>query len=164
VIFHSSSARRPEQEHLVTAEHSSSAEHVHSSECAPSRSRFASMMQLPVAPLRWLIVGCFGLAAVGLILPFSPIPPCPLHTFTGVPCPFCGMTRSARSLMRLDLASSLRFQPFGVLAFVGGLVILGMWAVPQTRKVSMIRVPIFAVIVLFAASWIWNIAFNPTFA
>jgi len=66
--------------------------------------------------------------------------------------------------MRLDLASSLRFQPFGLLAFVGGLVILGMWAVPQTRKVSMIRVPIFAVIVLFGASWSWNIAFNPTFA
>jgi len=148
----------------MTAEHSYSADHVHSSSCAPKGSRLRSSMAVPLGPLRWLVVGCIGLAALGMVLPFSPIPPCPLLTITGVPCPLCGMTRSARSLLRFDIASSLHYQPFGFLAFIGGLAILGMWALPRTRAVSIVRVPVVLLLALIAASWIWNIAFNPTFA
>ena len=147
----------------MTAEHSHSAEHVHTSACRPQRSRLTALMAVPLAPLRWLVLGCVGLAIFGMVLPFSPIPPCPMLTITGVPCPLCGMTRSARSIMRLDLSAALRYQPFGVLAFLGGLVILLLWAVPRTRTLSVIRVPVALVVVLFAASWIWNIGFNPTF-
>jgi len=148
----------------MTAEHQHPADHVHDEGCAAKRSRLRTTLALPLGPLRWLVVGCVGLAALGMVLPFSPIPPCPLLTITGVPCPLCGMTRSARALMRFDLASSLHYQPFGVLAFIGGLAILGMWALPRTRAVSIVRVPVALLLALFAASWIWNIAFNPTFA
>ena len=162
--FRWSSARRPESGLMMAAEHSHSAEHVHSSGCAPSQARLTATMGLPLAPLRWLVVGCVGLAAVGFVLPFSPIPPCPLLTITGVPCPLCGMTRSARAVMRFDLSSSMQYQPFGLLAFIGGLAILGMWALPKTRTVDIVRIPVALVVVLVSASWIWNIAFNPTFS
>ena len=147
------------------------AEHVHSAEdgdhsdcCGRRRSPVLGLINIPLAPMRWLVLGCVGLAVFGLVLPFSPIPPCPLRTMTGVPCPLCGMTRSARSLMRLDLGASVRFQPFGVVACFVGIVILALWALPRTRSITVVRVPLLAIILTFAASWIWNIGFNPTFA
>ncbi len=149
----------------MTAEHVHSAEDGDHSECGSRRrSPLLSVMAIPTELLRWLVVGCVGLAAFGLIFPFSPIPPCPLRTLTGVPCPMCGMTRSARSMMSLDVGSALRFQPFGALAFFVGLVVLLLWAIPKTRSIAVVRVPLLVVIAVFAASWIWNIGFNPTFS
>lgn len=147
----------------MAAENPHSADHAHTSDCGQQGSRLTALMSVPLTPLRWLVLGCAGLAIFGMVLPFSPIPPCPMLTITGVPCPLCGMTRSARSMMRLDLSAALRYQPFGVLAFLGGLAILLLWAMPRTRTVRIIRVPVALVVALFTASWIWNIGFNPTF-
>jgi hypothetical protein len=66
--------------------------------------------------------------------------------------------------MRLDLSSSLQYQPFGVVGFMFGVVILALWAIPRTRAVSLVRIPVAVVVAAIAGSWIWNIAFNPTFA
>jgi hypothetical protein len=74
------------------------------------------------------------------------------------------MTRSARSLLQLDISASLRYQPFGLVAFVCGMIILALWAIPRTRAVSVVRVPVALVVALVGVSWLWNITFNPTFA
>ena len=66
--------------------------------------------------------------------------------------------------MRLDFGAALRFQPFGIVACLVGLVILLLWAIPKTRSIAVVRVPLLVVIAVFAASWIWNIGFNPTFS
>jgi hypothetical protein len=66
--------------------------------------------------------------------------------------------------MRLDLSSSLQHQPFGVVAFLCGVTILALWVIPRTRAVSVVRIPVAVVVAAIAGSWIWNIAFNPTFA
>lgn len=36
---------------------------------------------------------------------------CPIHYFTGIPCPGCGMTRAILSLLRLDLGGALYYHP-----------------------------------------------------
>ncbi len=148
----------------MTAEHQHSADRAHNSDTHAKHSRLTASMTVSLQPLRWLVVGCLGLAVVGMVLPFSPIPPCPLLTITGVPCPLCGMTRSARSLLHFDLSASLRYQPFGFGAFLAGMTILALWAIPRTRAVSVVRIPVAVVVAVVAISWIWNIAFNPTFA
>ena len=40
--------------------------------------------------------------------------PCTFKWLTGLPCPFCGVTRSLASLLRGELAESLLFNPFAL--------------------------------------------------
>jgi hypothetical protein len=57
---------------------------------------------LPLA----LAVGAFW-----LVMRFFTGTACLLASFTGLPCPSCGITRAAAALLRGDLASSFRFYP-----------------------------------------------------
>jgi hypothetical protein len=47
---------------------------------------------------------------------------CPFLTFTGIPCPFCGLTRSLLSLLRGDFAQAFWHHPFGP-SIWGGLAL-----------------------------------------
>ncbi len=59
------------------------------------------------------------------------MPPCPLRTLTGVPCPFCGMTRGAVALVHGDVVASLALNPgvvlvaLVVIAALGAVVVVG---------------------------------------
>ena len=53
-----------------------------------------------------LIAGAWMISNVNL-----PVPPCGLKTLTGVPCPFCGGTRSAAALAQFDVVAALRWNP-----------------------------------------------------
>jgi hypothetical protein len=57
------------------------------------------------------------------------MPPCPLRTLTGVPCPFCGATRGTIALLHGDLLHSLVLNP-GVVLAVAALVLL-LWRRPR---------------------------------
>jgi hypothetical protein len=120
-------------------------------------------LTIPLEPMRWLVIGCLGVALLGLVMPFPVFPPCPMLAVTGVPCPMCGMTRSVRSLAVGDFDTSIRFQPFGVAAAITGMVVLAMWVAPSTRRIASVRIPLSIVVSCVAISWIWNIGFNPTF-
>lgn len=58
---------------------------------------------------------------------------CPLLATTGVPCPFCGITRLTDHLLHGDLALAVSTDPFGVLlvgmlglmAVVGAVALVG---------------------------------------
>ena len=120
-------------------------------------------LTIPLEPMRWLVVGCLGIALLGLVMPFPVFPPCPMLTVTGVPCPMCGMTRSVRSFSVGDIDASIRYQPFGIIAAVVGIGVLALWATPTSRRISSVRIPVVIAVSCVAGSWIWNIGFNPTF-
>lgn len=73
--------------------------------------------------------------AVGMALPLSWLTSgpsfCPFKTFTGLPCPGCGLTRSAVAFLDGDLGLSLYYHPLGaptiLLAVVVGLVDAWFW-------------------------------------
>jgi hypothetical protein len=88
-----------------------------------------------VTPRRQLAL-LWGSVAAALVAlsPLAPrlargLPPCPVRTLAGVPCPGCGTTRAALALADLDLAAALAVSPLattGWLLLVGGGAIAGV--------------------------------------
>jgi hypothetical protein len=74
-----------------------------------------------------------GIAALRPLFPVEPGLPCPLRTLTGVPCPFCGMTRSVTAAVHGDLAHSLVLNPAGIVAVVLAIALLVGW---RARRIT----------------------------
>jgi hypothetical protein len=108
--------------------------------------------------LRAVAAGLVGVAAVWPLLPVHPGIVCPLRAATGIPCPLCGMTRACVAAVHGHLATSLAFNPAGILVVIAALV-----ALVRPQLLTRIRVPMWCVIAAFGALWVWNIGFNPTF-
>ena len=110
------------------------------------------------AALRFAAGGLLGAAAAWPLLPVHPPFACPLRAITGIPCPLCGMTRACVAAVHGHLATSLTFNPAGVLVIVAAVV-----ALFRPQWLARVRVPLWVTGVAFAALWVWNIGFNPTF-
>jgi hypothetical protein len=102
--------------------------------------------------------GMLAVAAAWPILPFHPPLACPLRAATGIPCPFCGMTRAVVALARGHVGASLAFNPGGI-----AVVVLALVALVRPSLLSRLRVPTWTIVAAFGALWVWNIGFNPTF-
>jgi hypothetical protein len=107
--------------------------------------------------LRLAAAGLVGVAAAWPVLPHPPIA-CPLRAATGIPCPLCGMTRACVALVHGHPATSLSFNPAGVLVVLAAIV-----ALVRPQLLARIRIPLWSVLIAFGALWLWNIGFNPTF-
>ena len=108
--------------------------------------------------MRVIAAGLVGTAAVWPILPVHPPFACPLRALTGIPCPFCGMTRACVAAVHGHLATSLAFNPAGVLVVIAAVV-----ALVRPQLLTRVRLPMWSVAIAIGALWIWNIGFNPTF-
>jgi hypothetical protein len=108
--------------------------------------------------LRVAMAGLVGVAAAWPLLPVHPSYACPLRAITGIPCPFCGMTRACVAAMHGHVGASLTFNPGGivVLALAVALLIRPAW-------LRFLRRPAVFWITTLGALWIWNVGFNPTF-
>ncbi len=107
---------------------------------------------------RALAAGLVTIAAVYPVLPVHPSVACPLRAATGIPCPFCGMTRAVVAAAHLHLGASLAFNPGGIVVLALAIV-----AVARPQWLARVRLPWWSFAVAFAALWVWNIGFNPTF-
>jgi Protein of unknown function (DUF2752) len=103
-------------------------------------------------------VALVGLAAAWKQLPVHPSFHCPLRTLTGVPCPFCGMTRACIAAAHGHIGQSLAYNPGGILVFVAAIVLI-----VRPSWLRRVRVPLWTVGIAVGALWLWNIGFNPTF-
>jgi hypothetical protein len=109
---------------------------------------------------RMLRVGALGLVAAAALWKFSPVHPplvCPLRATTGIPCPFCGMTRAVVAAVHGDVLGSLRFNPGGVLVLALALYVIVRAGLPRNT------VPRWLVVAVFGVLWIYNVGYNPTF-
>jgi hypothetical protein len=119
----------------------------------------ASPVELrPARDLRIAGGALVGAAAIWPILPLHPPLACPLRTLTGIPCPFCGMTRACVAAVHGHLGTSLSFNPAGIL-----VVLLAVTALLRPQLLVRARPPIWLISAGLGVLWLWNIGFNPTF-
>ena len=110
-------------------------------------------------PLTWIAAG------IRLFLLPQKLPPCPLHHFSGIPCPGCGSTRATVALAHGDFLRALAFNPLWVLICLAALllwlyslrVVLGgkpRWRCDHLtrREIRLLRL---GFILLLLANWGW---------
>jgi hypothetical protein len=112
----------------------------------------------PGRDLRIAAGGLVAAAAVWPVLPLHPPLACPLRSLTGIPCPFCGMTRACVAAVHGHLGASMSFNPGGVL-----VVLLALTVLVRPQLLVRARPPTWMIGVAFGVLWLWNIGFNPTF-
>ena len=90
---------------------------------------------------------------------------CPLLTFTGVPCPTCGMGRSFSCLTDFHIAQSFYNNPSGLVFFLitGVLIAYVLWLSFKRKKIVLTKaiyklwyIPVTALIIM----WILNILYG----
>jgi hypothetical protein len=99
-----------------------------------------------------------AVAAVWPLLPAHPSLACPLRAATGIPCPFCGMTRAVVAAVHGHIGTSLAFNPGGIVVLV-----LAVLAIVRPALITRVRAPAWTLFAIVGALWLWNIGFNPTF-
>lgn len=109
----------------------------------------------------WFATVTASLAAVPLAPAVAAlVPGCPMHEWTGWPCPTCGSTRALLALAGARLQEALRFNPLATLSVIalslGGIVaplwVRLRWPLPvaPTPWPAWWRI---AVVLLVAANW-----------
>jgi hypothetical protein len=98
-------------------------------------------------PLRWAGAGVLALAAVRPDVAGDAGIACPLRTLTGIPCPFCGMTRGVTAAVRGDLAHAVVLNPGSVLLVLAAVALLLMWRIPR------LSVPMWLPVAAIAVLW-----------
>ena len=61
----------------------------------------------------------------------SRIPLCFFHSITGIPCPFCGMSRAFLALGQLNLPKAIYFHPLSVIALAVMIIYLCCKKIPR---------------------------------
>ena len=118
----------------------------------------ASPTRLYEREVRVAAGGMVAIAAVWPVLPVHPPFACPLRSLTGVPCPFCGMTRAVVAAAHGHLGASLAFNPAGI--FVLALAVVAIF---RPAWLARLQVPMWSLFSILGVLWVWNIGFNPTF-
>ena len=100
--------------------------------------------------LRDMRVAGTAMLFLAVSLPFVPgYPgiPCVLRTFTGVPCPFCGMSTSVKEAVRLQLREAWTANPAGIAAVLAAVLLI----VFRPRRMT---VPALLIPAILAAMWV----------
>jgi uncharacterized protein DUF2752 len=92
-----------------------------------------------------------GIAAVRPIVPFEFVPPCPLRTMTGIPCPLCGMTRGVTALVHGDLGHAVVLNPGSLLVVALAVLLIVQW------RMKRVVVPVWTIVTLLALLWAWQL-------
>ena len=85
-------------------------------------------------------------------MPVTSVPyRCPLRALTGIPCPFCGMTRGVIEAVHGHLVDSFLFNPGALLLVAVAVALLVMW------RVDRVRLPVWSPFVFFGALWAFQL-------
>jgi Protein of unknown function (DUF2752) len=106
---------------------------------------------IDLGALRGFGAGMLAVAAVRPVVPFEFVPPCPLRTLTGIPCPLCGMTRGVTAAVHGNLAHAAFLNPGSVAVVAAAVLLLLAW---RTKR---IHVPVWLVALILGLLWSWQL-------
>lgn len=94
------------------------------------------------------------------------LPPCAFLSFTGIPCPSCGLTTSVAYAARLRFYESVITQPFGFVVFVSAALVIPLSIYFIYRRVPCVKITglpgwnltVYLMIALFLLGWFYKIA------
>lgn len=115
------------------------------------RRNLGGTTRVETREVRILGAAMLGVAAVRPLIPIELVPPCPLRSATGIPCPLCGMTRGVTALVHGDLAHALFLNPGSFLAVALAIVLLLQW---RTKRIV---IPVWVLATLLAVLWTWQL-------
>jgi hypothetical protein len=122
--------------------------------------RRRDLLLWPVSVALAIMAGLFLLQAN----PGGVLRPCPLRTLTGIPCPTCGGTSAARSLLAADVGAAFRANPLvaatillGIAGAVAALAILPWAGRLRPPKVLGRRTIGFTLLTIVLANWLYLI-------
>lgn len=95
------------------------------------------------------------------------LPPCGFYTFTGIPCPSCGLTTSVSGWLHGEVRLAFWSQPFGIIVLL--VLVWGLWlsvvGICTKRALTELIHPAtlekiqMGLLVLFLLSWITKLTF-----
>jgi hypothetical protein len=109
------------------------------------------VLTLETRSLRLAGVSALGIAAALPLLPGHDTVTCPLRATTGIPCPFCGMTRGVSRVLHGDIVGAAALNPGSLLLVVTAVVVL-----VGVRR-STVRIPTWLPIVVVVALWAFQL-------
>ncbi len=115
------------------------------------RESLADTTRIDLKAARGFGAAMLAVAAVRPVLPVEVVPPCPLRTLTGVPCPLCGMTRGVTAAVHGQIGHALFLNPGSIAAVILAVVLLVSW---RTRSVT---VRVWMVVGVLGLLWSWNL-------
>jgi hypothetical protein len=115
------------------------------------RAAFGGSTTVETRELRVVGGAMLAVAAARPLVPFDFVPPCPLRTLTGIPCPMCGMTRGVTALVHGDLGHAMFLNPASFLAVGLAVLLLVQW---RTKRVV---IPVWIIVTVMALMWTWQL-------
>jgi len=103
--------------------------------------------EIELGPLRVAGMALVPAAVLLSVSPVDPVPPCPLRTLTGIPCPLCGSTRGVIAAVHGHFGQALTLNPASIGVLVLALLLVAGW------RVERVRVPVWVIATVFAVLW-----------
>lgn len=107
--------------------------------------------ELELRPLRVAGLALVPAALVLSVSPYDPVPPCPLRTLTGIPCPLCGSTRGVIAAVHGHIGHALALNPASIGVLVLALLLVAGW------RVERVRIPVWVIATVFAVLWAYQL-------
>ena len=124
----------------------------HLTQRAPEIGRPERLLTLDTRSLRLAGVASIATLAALPLVPGHDTVTCPLRATTGLPCPFCGMTRGIGRLFAGDVGGALSLNPGSLLLVLGAIALLLF-----VRRATF-RVPAWAPVLVLGAMWSFQLA------
>jgi hypothetical protein len=111
----------------------------------------ADTTDVDLRPLRLFGLALVPAAFVVAWMPVDVVPPCPLRTLTGIPCPLCGSTRGVVAAVHGHLGHAVQLNPASLLVLaLAAMLVLG-W------RVERVRIPVWIIVSVFAVLWTYQL-------